>query len=152
MKRPCLVCQELCPVSPKAIYTLTVFETIRDGQNLPAEVQGHEVHLEAPFATPLNLTSGDYFLRRAGRPEGIPWRITWVSGARLALDRPLAGEDLAAAGGRVDIVVRLQRPYVDAARCIGCGMCEHECPVSGQRAIRVSGEQESRSRAGRMLI
>jgi ferredoxin len=152
MKRPCLVCQELCPVSPKAIYTLTVFETIRDGQSLPAKVQGQEVNLEAPFATPLNLTSGDYFLRRAGRPEGIPWRITRASGTRLALDRPLAGEDLAAAGGRVDIVVRLQRPYVDAAKCIGCGMCEHECPVSGRRAIRVYGEQESRSRAGRMLI
>ena len=152
MKRPCLVCQELCPVSPKAIYTLTVYETIRDGQGLAAKVQDHEVNLEAPFATPLNLTSGDYFLRRAGRPEGLPWRITRVAGPRLTLDRPLAGEDLAIAGGRVDIVVRLQRPYVDAARCIGCGMCEHECPVSGQRAIRVYGEQESRSRAGRMLI
>jgi len=152
MKRPCLVCQEMCPVSPKAIYTLTGFETIRDGQGLAAKVQGTEVNLEAPLTTPLNLISGDYFLRPAGRPEGGPWRISRVSGPRLTLDRPLAGEDLAAAGGRVDIVVRLQRPYVDAARCIGCGMCEHECPISGRRAIRVYSENESRSRAGRMLI
>jgi ferredoxin len=32
MDRPCLVCHELCPVSPKAIFTRTSFETIRDGQ------------------------------------------------------------------------------------------------------------------------
>jgi ferredoxin len=49
-------------------------------------------------------------------------------------------------------VVRLQRPFMDPARCIGCGMCEHECPVSGRRAIRVYSENESRSRPGRMLI
>ena len=71
---------------------------------------------------------------------------------RLTLDRPLAADGLAAAGGRVDIVVRLERPFVDPARCIGCGMCEHACPVSGQRAIRVYSENESRSRSGRMLI
>ncbi|MDO9532303.1 MAG: 4Fe-4S binding protein [Deltaproteobacteria bacterium] len=152
MKRPCLVCQELCPVSPKAIFTRTVFEAIRDGQDLPAKVQGPDVNLEAPFSSPVNLTSGDYFLRPAGRPEASPWRITWMSGTRLTLDRPLAGEDLAAAGGRVEIVVRLERPYIDPARCIGCGMCEHACPVSGRRAIRVYSENESRSRAGRMLI
>ena len=40
MDRPCLVCHELCPVSPKAIFTRTTFETIRDGQAVPARVQG----------------------------------------------------------------------------------------------------------------
>jgi ferredoxin len=48
--------------------------------------------------------------------------------------------------------VRLQRPHVDPAKCIGCGMCEHECPIAGRRAIRVYSENESRSRTGRMLI
>jgi ferredoxin len=47
--------------------------------------------------------------------------------------------------------VRLQRPFMDPAKCTGCGMCEHECPVSGLRAIRVYSENESRSRRGRML-
>ncbi len=72
-----------------------------------------------------------------------------MTGSGLALESPLA---FPAKGGRVDIVVKLSRPFVDAARCIGCGMCEHECPVSGQRAIRVYSENESRSRRGRMLI
>lgn len=65
MGTPCIVCQEVCPVSPKAIRTV------------------------------------------------------------------VTGEGL-------------QRPVVDPSRCIGCGMCEHECPVSGLRAIRVTAENESR--------
>ncbi|HON01344.1 MAG TPA: 4Fe-4S binding protein [Acidobacteriota bacterium] len=39
----------------------------------------------------------------------------------------------------------LQRPVVDPARCIGCGLCENKCPVFDQRAIRVSSVGESRS-------
>jgi ferredoxin len=152
MDRPCLVCHELCPVSPKAIFTRTAFETIRDGQALPARVQGPVVVLEAIIPTWANIASGDYYLRPAGQPEAALRRITGLAGVGLTLERPLAADGLAAAGARVDIVVRLSRPFVDAARCIGCGMCEHECPVSGLRAIRVYSENESRSRPGRMLI
>jgi len=152
MDRPCLVCQELCPVSPKAIFIRTTFETIRDGQALPARIQGPSVDLAAAIPTGANLASGDYYLRPAGQPEAALRRITGLAGTRLTLERPLAAGGLAADKARVDIVVRLSRPFVDAARCIGCGMCEHECPVSGQRAIRVYSENESRSRPGRMLI
>jgi polyferredoxin len=152
MDRPCLVCHELCPVSPKAIFTRTGFETIRDGQAVPARVQGPEVDLEAPIPTAANLAGGDYYLRPAGESEAALRRITGLSGTRLTLERPLGPDGLPATGARVDIVVRLQRPFMDPARCIGCGMCEHECPVSGLRAIRVYSENESRSRPGRMLI
>ncbi|NPV84484.1 MAG: 4Fe-4S binding protein [Anaerolineae bacterium] len=31
----------------------------------------------------------------------------------------------------------LQRPRVIRERCIGCGICEHRCPVNGEAAIRV---------------
>ncbi len=150
MDRPCLVCQEVCPVSPKAIFTRTGFETIRDGQALAAKAQGQGVDLEAAIPTAANLASGDYYLRPAGAPEAALRRITGLAGTRLTLESPLAG--LPAEGGRVDIVVRLSRPFVDAAKCIGCGMCEHDCPVAGQRAIRVYSENESRSRPGRLLI
>jgi len=67
--RPCIVCEEVCPVSPKAIRTEVVVE---DG-------------------------------------------------------------------------VRLQRPHVNPDLCTGCGPCEHACPVKGQRAIRVTAENETRS-------
>jgi formate hydrogenlyase subunit 6/NADH:ubiquinone oxidoreductase subunit I len=31
----------------------------------------------------------------------------------------------------------LLQPIVNIERCIGCGLCEYKCPVSGQAAIRV---------------
>jgi ferredoxin len=117
---------------------------------VPARVLGSSVELVAAASTTLNLASGDYYLRGAGQPEAALRRITGAADARLTLERPLEG--LPAAGAQVDIVVRLSRPFMDPARCIGCGMCEHECPVSGQRAIRVFSENESRSGPGRMLI
>ena len=91
MDRPCLVCQELCPVSPKAIFVRTVFQTIRDGQALPAKAQGSGVVLDAAFPARANLASGDYFLRPAGAPETALRRITGLSGASLTLESPLAG-------------------------------------------------------------
>jgi polyferredoxin len=33
--------------------------------------------------------------------------------------------------------VRVQLPHVIDEDCIGCGICEHKCPVEGQAAIRV---------------
>jgi NAD-dependent dihydropyrimidine dehydrogenase PreA subunit len=41
---------------------------------------------------------------------------------------------------------------VDPKQCIGCGVCEHECPVLGLRAIRVTAENESRSHHHRMVL
>jgi NAD-dependent dihydropyrimidine dehydrogenase PreA subunit len=55
-------------------------------------------------------------------------------------------------GDTARIRVRLQKPYVDPHRCIGCGICEHECPVQGLRAIRVTAENESRHIGRRMVI
>jgi NAD-dependent dihydropyrimidine dehydrogenase PreA subunit len=52
----------------------------------------------------------------------------------------------------VSIQIRLQQPYVDPKQCIGCGVCEHECPVLGLRAIRVTAENESRSEHHRMVL
>jgi ferredoxin len=52
----------------------------------------------------------------------------------------------------ISVQVRLQQPFVDPKLCIGCGICEHECPVSGKRAIRVTAENESRSPTRSMLL
>ncbi|WP_300458671.1 4Fe-4S binding protein [Desulfobacula sp.] len=34
----------------------------------------------------------------------------------------------------------MKQPYVVVALCIGCGICEHICPVQGTVAIRVVGK------------
>jgi len=81
METPCVVCEEVCPVSPKAIYS-------------------HEVTIT----------------KRDGNP------------------------------------ITLRRPYVDPALCIGCGICEHECPVTDEAAIRVTAIGETRSHDRRLLM
>ncbi|MGQ9687750.1 MAG: 4Fe-4S binding protein [Desulfobaccales bacterium] len=150
--RPCLVCQEMCPVSPKAVFTRTVFEPLREGQARSARVQGGAVILEGALPSGLNILGGDYYLRPSGAPEAALHRLTGLSGSSLLTERPLTEKELAAAGGRVDILVKLEVPFVDPSRCIGCGMCENACPVAGLRAIRVTSENESRSAHGRLLI
>jgi polyferredoxin len=81
MEIPCVVCEEVCPTSPKAIQTKD--EEAKD-------VYGNIVVLNKPFMVP----------------------------------------DL----------------------CIGCGICETECPIKDSRAVYVTAVGESRSKARRMLL
>ena len=143
MDEPCIVCQENCPVSPKAIYIREEFQVIRDGARTVTAAAANSLTLDGAALPPGTLGTGDYFVRLDNAS----------SERRLIAENSSAGVKLAgpwtappSPGDRVFIEVRLQKPCVDPALCIGCGICEHECPVSGLRAIRVSAENESRNK------
>jgi polyferredoxin len=92
MQTPCIVCEEFCPTSPKAIWVEEVEAPVRD--------------------------------QKPG-PDGSP--------------PPMK-------------TVKLQRPHVDPALCIGCGACEKVCPVQDQPAVYVTSVGESRSKTNVILL
>ncbi|MGD8254916.1 MAG: 4Fe-4S binding protein [Syntrophobacterales bacterium] len=151
MDRPCIVCQENCPVSPKAIFTREYFSTIRNGIFRLLHVDEQTLELEGAGLAQEQLATGDYYVTATHRGKEQRWLIIGNISNKVTL---AAGNSPATAlepGKRIALQVKLQRPYVDPNLCIGCGICEHECPVSGKRAIRVTAENESRS-PGRSLL
>ncbi|MFO1475699.1 MAG: 4Fe-4S binding protein [Verrucomicrobiota bacterium] len=145
MDVPCIVCQENCPVSPKAIFVREEFQIIRDGVREVESSTPSTVTVAGPALPPARLGSGDYALSVHNAPAGERRRIVETAGNRIVLPESAPFAEPPAPGTRVNIEVRLQKPQVDPDRCIGCGICQHECPVSGLRAIRVTAENESRS-------
>ncbi|MBX2812830.1 MAG: 4Fe-4S dicluster domain-containing protein [Myxococcales bacterium] len=81
METPCVVCEEVCPVSPKAIGTYEEEITRWDGKQ-----------------------------------------------------------------------VTLKKPYMRPELCIGCGICEHECPVVDSPAVYVTAIGETRSKDRTLLL
>jgi len=149
MDKPCIVCEENCPVSPKAIFTREEFITVRDGLLTVKEIAGGSIETIEDNLTPGKFASGDYYCAIDGEQRRQIVANT-ANSIRISPDERF--EESPAKGAKIEIQVCLQRPYVDIEKCIGCGVCEHECPVSGKKAIRVSAEGETRSASRNLLL
>jgi ferredoxin len=153
MNTPCIVCQENCPVSPKAIITRQVLAPVQTAEQ-PVVLTGDGLHVELDqeLLPDGRYATGEYFCRTAGQPETEARRIIGNTAREITVqaDRPWQVPPLP--GSRLEILIRLQQPAVTPEQCIGCGVCEHECPVRGKRAIRVTAENETRNRSHTLLL
>jgi NAD-dependent dihydropyrimidine dehydrogenase PreA subunit len=151
MDRPCIVCQENCPVSPKAIFTREYYSTLRNGILVVESGDPLTVVVAARHLQPGRFATGDYYCTLVGGNGEPPRRIVDNTDESVTVAAGSPWVPIPRRGSSIAIQVRLQRPYVDPALCTGCGICEHECPVSGKRAIRVTAENESRNRRHSLL-
>jgi polyferredoxin len=149
MDKPCLVCQENCPVSPKAIFTKETFSIVRNGDKVVEKFASDTIHIADDDMQTGSYATGDYFITKNNEPDRL-YQI--IDNSKNSLTIKNDEKMIFKNGDKILLKVRLQRPYVDIEKCIGCGICEHECPVSGQRAIRVSAEGETRNKKHGLLI
>jgi len=146
MDAPCIVCQENCPVSPKAIFAREEFQVIRDGARRVRSATATSVTVDGAVLKEGKLGTGDFFVRSESGGDLKRRPIAENSADTVGVAASASWESPLQTGSVVVLEVRLQKPFVDPGKCIGCGICEHECPVSGLRAIRVTAENESRNK------
>jgi len=146
MDLPCIVCQENCPVSPKAIFTREIYQSVREHNDIKIRMlEKNVVETTNKNMEPDRFATGDYFLKFIDMPDLSLSLITGNTENKIeftgtdSLDKALYYD------GRAEILILLQQPYIDPEKCIGCGICQHECPVKGKRAIRITAENESRN-------
>jgi polyferredoxin/ferredoxin len=153
MDRPCIVCQENCPVSPKAIFTRELFNVVRLQQPLVVKsADATRIDFQTDALVTNQYATGDYFCIVPGKTVRQKRQIVANTNSSLTVDAKFPFEPPPQSQSTVSIQIRLQQPYVDPRLCIGCGVCEHECPVLGKRAIRITAENESRAREHALLI
>ncbi len=167
----CVVCEEVCPTSPKAIHceykkllaregkkqvvsatatTVTVADYPPPGEPVgelctfrPNEFRGDQTttyHVEIIHRNGVSEThrirANDSDTLMIGELDPISGEL--VNGTRFA-QLPVRGEVAA-------VFLEIKVPKIDIELCIGCGICEKECPVAGdRRAVYVTAEGETRS-------
>jgi len=131
----CVLCSQVCPTG--AIWEITPRE-----KGWSVDVTG--------ASKPIRLGTAFY-----DRGRCLPWAMAtdcivceeWCPTSPKAVYlRP--AEVIDAAGN----IKQVKQPYLDPARCVGCGACEHACPVQDRPAVYVTSVGESRSRTNQILL
>jgi polyferredoxin len=141
---PCIVCQENCPVSPKAIYTRTVFADAAGQSYRIKNINDNTIQLEESSLAAQRFSTGDYYCQFSSEGKIAQTKIisNTADTVVISADTPA----LPQTGGSIQIQIRLQQPYINPVLCIGCGICQHECPVSGKGAVFVTPFGQTREK------
>ena len=153
MDKPCLVCEENCPVSPKAIFTRKKYITIKNGFNINIKkADNNIIELEKSSLMPNQLSSGDFYLQT--KNINTVKRVVILGNTEniIFIHKKHDFKTKLNLQAEINIQILLFQPFIDPANCIGCGICEHECPVSGKTAIKVTAENESRDKSHSFLL
>jgi len=131
----CVLCSQVCPTG--AIWEITPKEKGWAVENSVA-------------VKPVRLGTAFY-----DRGRCLPWAMAtdcivceeWCPTSPKAVYlRP--AEVIDATGN----IKQVKQPYLDPSRCVGCGACEHACPVQDRPAVYVTSVGESRSRSNQILL
>lgn len=156
---PCVVCEEVCPTSPKAIYTERQMRTMREGKKvvaastensltlcerpMPGQHKGEPVSFE-PDRFRGDETTLYYVLVQHQDGTTETQRIVGNDQQTIRIANRFARQP--EAGSTAVLKLEFKVPSVDMRLCIGCGSCEQACPVAGdRRAVYVTAEGETRS-------
>jgi NAD-dependent dihydropyrimidine dehydrogenase PreA subunit len=126
-----------------------VLQVVRNGRLRVSTADSQTLTFASEDLASRQWVTGDYFCRWQNHE---PRPITGSTADAIVLGPDPAWSRQPAAGEIVEIMVRLQQPYVDPRYCIGCGVCEHECPVYSHRAIQVTAENESRNLNQKLVL
>jgi polyferredoxin len=130
----CTMCSEVCPTG--AIRKITVEEKMGKGQ---FEEQG-----------PIRLGTAFYDLGRC-LPHAMEIPCVVCEEVCPVSPKAIQTKDEEVKDVFGNIVV-LNKPFIVPDLCIGCGICETECPVKDERAVYVTAVGESRSEERRLLL
>jgi ferredoxin len=126
--KTCVVCEEHCPTSPKAIYLVPEKPTTRDA----AASSGSD---------PYGLGAGQWATPSEETPDAQ------AGDALQSGQISPFGEDSALDEGE-----QVKRPRIDLDYCIGCGICEKVCVLVDKPGVYVSSIGEARNPANRIKL
>lgn len=134
-EQSCVLCSQVCPTG--AIWEIT------------PQAKGWAVAINSE-TKPVHIGTAFY-----DRSRCLPWAMAtecivceeWCPTSPKAIYFQSA--EVIDASGNVKI---LKQPRIDPARCVGCGACEHACPVQDRPAIYVTSIGETRSKTNQILL
>lgn len=136
--RPCLVCEENCPVSPKAITTHSSYHPLNNWLAVKTVAENGDITLNGEL--PPNI-SRDVWARL--RHMNNMLAIHSVSQSHINLG---AASSLVQPGHELRLYLHLARPQVNPDLCVGCGVCQNLCPLEQAKGVRVWPENKTSSR------